>query len=134
MLGEEAVGGTVEEERDDDGVCWASVVVGRRGDDKVSVAAAVVESLDGRRRRIMIESTRPSSTDDDIPVQPFSSHSGPGFTLDSDDDWIASVGIRSFRRIGSGRCNGGSVLCSSFSSKLICLSRKTVDLRFELES
>jgi len=116
MLGEEAVGSAVEEEeeRGNDGVCW---VAGRR-DDKVSVAA-VVESLDDRRRRIIIDSTRPSLTDDDIPVRPFSSHSGSGFTLGSDDGWITSVGIRSFGRIGSGRCNAGSVLCSSFSSKLV---------------
>jgi len=89
--------------------------MGRRGEDKAS-AATVVESLDGRRRRTMIDSTRSSSTDVDIPVQPFSSQSDPGFTLDSDDGWIASVGIRSFGRIGSGRCSGGSVLCSLFSS------------------
>ena len=121
MLGEEAVGSAVEEEeeRGNDGVCW---VAGRR-DDKVSVAA-VVESLDDRRRRIIIDSTRPSLTDDDIPVRPFSSHSGSGFTLGSDDGWITSVGIRSFGRIGSGRCNGGSVLCSSFSSKLVCFFLK----------
>lgn len=120
-MGEEAAGNTVveeEEEKGNDGVCWVDVVAGRRGDDKVSVAATiVVESLDGRRRRIMTDSTRPSSVDDEIPVQFFSSHSGPGFRLDS-DGWITSVGIRSFGRIGSGRCSGGSVLCSLSTSQL----------------